>query len=180
MGGNFANGSWIVKNHADVVGATNGDIFSIAAMHVVRVLGIVLAIACHGAAVVGELFPSCIVSVDEVAFHEVSTGHTIDIWMSGGVSTSSNSTLCQMRNGCAPSAFHIVTHHVDLSTTRTAVATVTVVRNTIAKVDILCLYVVFPIVLIVELVAGVSSPFIAGTIEAGRTVCHMSNKVMVE
>ncbi len=68
--------------------------------------------------------------------------------------------------GCRTS-FVIVVHDVDLSATRSTITAVaTVVYDTVAEVDVLCLYLVGPIVFAIFVITGIAFPFVARAIES--------------
>ena len=69
--------------------------------------------------------------------------------------------------GCRRSCLVVVVHDVHFSTARTTVATVSaVVDEAVAEVHVLSLYGVFPAILLVAGVVGVSRPVVACSVEA--------------
>ena len=139
-----------------------------------------VAVVGDGAVVVGELLPAGGLVVDEVVIQVVAAGHPPKGLVVAGIAAGGHGYLCQLGDRGSGTALEVVAHHVDLSTARATVAAVGVVDHAVAEVDVLGLQGVLPVVLAVELVAGVAAPVVACAVEAGRAVVHVANHVVVE
>ena len=175
MGSHFANRSRTVQLHANIIGATRRKIFFVTAVVVVGILRPSLATTGNGAAVVFELVPSCCCTVNEVIFHIIAAGHVPIDGVAFGVPVGTNGDLCQLGDGSGRTALHIVANHINFAATRATVTTIGIIDNTVAEVYVLCLNSVLPLILAVELVAGIACPVVPGSIEAWRTVVDMAD-----